>query len=551
MTMSLLSLPKDFSIQSKSRTPGRDFSWGHRILIKADWGTEGSCWLVSGSTCAEQAGARRDDAAEVWWPAVYGTSRYREMTKEPGGHVHAHRGGCDAPVVRGFAAAVLVLLVAFAASGARAATNPFAEVPGGHWSYAVLTEFARLGLVEGYSADAFGGDRVITRYEMAWAIARLGDRVKGGATLTPQQREMLARLQEEFASELAMVAGTTRHVLSGIVDGKDGAGGAPTMSGMGASPGTASSAPVGAGNEATGTTVVPGGASATGSLSQTLLGVIPGTPRLPESFQAWSSLRLRPDPGIIAALSAIPGDAGRQAFSGGKRLSELLGSSEESSVPAVVGPMSPAAPAANAGEGTSQKRALSIPLDDGAKAELSLGGPPPPGGIAPGEGDDVIARLDLKYALSQLAIFRASYELVKGNEEAADDSESKARATTLLGIDYKFALSDSAFIKAGYTYSRITDLVPKGIEWSGSTSQEKAGDSGSKAAGVFGDYTLPGLSLDARKTTASFGLGYTFGGTTSIVLGYRLIDFQELDPETMSPGSHRTNVATAELTIRF
>ncbi|MDK2931231.1 MAG: hypothetical protein PWR07_1362 [Bacillota bacterium] len=481
---------------------------------------------------------------------MYGTSRYRGMTRKPGGHVGVRRGGQGARLARMFAVPMLVLLVAFGASGARAATNPFGDVPKGHWSYAALAELACLGLVEGYSADAFGGDRVITRYEMAWAIARLGDRVKAGAVLTPQQREMLARLQEEFASELALVAGTSRHVLSGIGDGKDGAGGAPAVGGMGASPGTASSAPVGAGNEATGTTAMPGGASATGSPSQTLLGVIPGTPRLPESFQAWSSLRLRPDPGIIAALSAIPGDAGRQAFSGGKRLSELLGSSE-ASVPAVVGPMSPAAPAANAGEGTSQKRALSIPLEDGAKAELSLGGPPVPGGIAPGEGDDVVARLDLKYALSQLAMFRASYELVKGNEEAADESESKARATTLLGIDYKFALSDSAFIKAGYTYSRITDLVPKGIEWSGSTSQEKAGDSGSKAAGVFGDYTLPGLSLDARKTTASFGLGYTFGGTTSIVLGYRLIDFQDLDPETMSPGSHRTNVATAELTIRF
>ncbi|MGE5587146.1 MAG: S-layer homology domain-containing protein [Clostridia bacterium] len=455
-----------------------------------------------------------------------------------------------------FVAPMLVFIMTSAVFVAHAATNPFADVPQGHWSYEALAQFARLGLVEGYSADAFGGGRVVTRYEMAWAVARLADRVKAGAALTAQQRDTLARLQEEFASELALVAGTSGYAHSTTTDAthdKDGAGGVSTAGGgVALLSGAVSGVPAGvessaAGNGNADAALMLGGASEMGSLSQALLGVIPGTPRQLETSQAWSSLRLRLDPGMTAALSAIPGAAGREAFAGGKRLSELLGGNEVG-VSAVVEPVSPAA---RAEEGGSQKQAFSIPLDEGAEAELSLGGPPVPGGIAPDEGNDVVARLDLKYALSQLAIFRASYELVKGDEQAADDSESKARATTLLGIDYQFALSDSAFIKAGYTYSRITDLVPKGIEWGGSTSQDETRDSGSKAAGVFGDYTLPGLSLDARKTTTSFGVGYTFAGTTSIVLGYRLIDFQDIDPETMSPGSHRTNVATAELTIRF
>ncbi len=477
---------------------------------------------------------------------MYWRNRGRTVSESPGGHLGRGRGCRGARVFGAFAAAAVVLFVAVAActAGAWAATNPFADVPRGHWCYDALAEFAHLGLVEGYSAEAFRGDRVMTRYEMAWVIARLGDRVKAGAALAPPQRETLVGLQEEFASELALVAGTSRHVLASIAGGKDGAGALSAPGGAGSGPGNVPGDIAGAGG---GAAAVPGGASAMDPPSQTLLGVLPGVPGLPEAILASSSLRLHPDPGVIAALSALPGDAGRQAFSGGKRLSELLGNGASDAPAATESAVS----AGKAGESGGQKKALSIPLDDGARAELSLGGPPAPGGIAPGEGDDVIARLDLKYALSQLAIFRASYEVVKGDEKAADDGASSARATTLLGIDYKFALSDSAFIKAGYTYSRITDLVPKGIEWSASAPQEKAADSSSKAAGVFGDYTLPGLSLDARKTTASFGVGYTFGGTTSVVLGYRLIDFQELDPESMLPGSHRTNVATAELTIRF
>lgn len=446
------------------------------------------------------------------------------------------------------------LAMAWPASGA---TNPFADVPKGHWSYAALAEFARLGLIEGYSEDAFRGERVITRYEMAWIIARLGDRLRtpggpssvsnapggsaapsgtpGGGQLSPallslKQRELLVRLQDEFASELALVAGTSGRGLPGSGAGQYG--------GSGGIPGSTT------GSETTGTAApgVPLAQLGLPGLSDLRSpDGLPGSPeqgKLPGPSAASSSLKLRPDPGFIAAIAALPGEAGPQAFSGGKRLSELIGTAEGAG--------------SGAGAGGSQKKALTIPLEDGARAELSIGGSPMPGGIAPEEGDDVIARLDLKYALSQLAIFRASYELVKDGAGASDEGESSAaRATALLGIDYNFALSDSAFIKAGYTYSKITDLVPRGVEWGALDAGEKPKEGPSKAAGLFGDYTLPGLSLDARKTTASLGVGYTFGGTASVMLGYRLIDFQQLNPESQLPGVHRTNVATAELTIRF
>ncbi|MEW5867529.1 MAG: S-layer homology domain-containing protein [Bacillota bacterium] len=473
------------------------------------------------------------------------------LSQQSGGRLHGWLGTVLLTVL-------CALLMAWSASGA---TNPFADVPKGHWSYAALAEFAGLGLIEGYSEDAFRGERVITRYEMAWIIARLGDRLRtpagppsvssspggsaalsgspGGGQLSPallslKQRELLVRLQDEFASELALVAGTSGRGLPGSGAGQHGGSGG--ISGSTTGPGTTGTAALGVPLVQLG---LPGLSE---PRSPDGLSGSPEQAKSPGLSAASSSLKLRPDPGFIAAIAALPGEAGPQAFSGGKRLSELIGTAQGAG--SGVG-------ASGSSQG-SQKKALTIPLEDGARAELSIGGPPMPGGIAPEEGDDVIARLDLKYALSQLAIFRASYELVKDGAGASDGGEgSAARATALLGIDYNFALSDSAFIKAGYTYSKITDLVPRGVEWGAPGAGEKPKEGPSKAAGLFGDYTLPGLSLDARKTTASLGVGYTFGGTASVMLGYRLIDFQELNPESQLPGVHRTNVATAELTIRF
>ena len=361
---------------------------------------------------------------------------------------------------------LVMFCVVFASQGIVTAANPFSEVEKDHWSYATLAEFAEAGLIDGYSKDAFTGDRLITRYEMAWAISRVVP-----ISLSLHQRELLVQLQEEFSLELALLAGAERFLSPSKDDAKQIAAGSLGLSN------TSSVSPISTG----------------------------------------------PNP---------------ETISGGKRLSEIIG----------IDPVtSQGTPAAN------PAKTLSIPLDAGAKAELSLGGPLSGIGQGTGESEDVIARLDLKYALSQLAIFRASCELTKEEDDASQDGEaSAARATALLGIDYSFAVSDSAFIQAGYSYSRTTDVpVPKGVELGAPASSEQTGDGKTKSAGFFGDYDAPGLSLDARKHIASLGVGYTFSGTTSVVLGYRLIDFHELDPESQLPGVHRTNIATAELTIRF
>ncbi len=52
------------------------------------------------------------------------------------------------------------------------AANPFSDVPAGHWAYGYLMQLVEAGVVEGYPGGTFGGDRLITRYEMAQIIAR-------------------------------------------------------------------------------------------------------------------------------------------------------------------------------------------------------------------------------------------------------------------------------------------------------------------------------------------------------------------------------------------
>ena len=53
-----------------------------------------------------------------------------------------------------------------------AASNPFSDVPSGHWSYQAVTKLAQAGVIEGYGDGTFKGDKNITRYEMAQMVAK-------------------------------------------------------------------------------------------------------------------------------------------------------------------------------------------------------------------------------------------------------------------------------------------------------------------------------------------------------------------------------------------
>ena len=71
------------------------------------------------------------------------------------------------------------------------AANPFSDVPAGHWAYDSVNKLAAAGIVDGYGNGTFGGDRLMTRYEMAQIVAKA---MAKGANVD--------RLAAEFADEL-------------------------------------------------------------------------------------------------------------------------------------------------------------------------------------------------------------------------------------------------------------------------------------------------------------------------------------------------------------
>ncbi len=87
-----------------------------------------------------------------------------------------------------------LLLAAVMALGVNAgvyAANPFSDVPAGHWAYDAVNKLAAEGVVEGYPDGTYGGDRLMTRYEMAQIVAKA---MAKGANVD--------KLAAEFADEL-------------------------------------------------------------------------------------------------------------------------------------------------------------------------------------------------------------------------------------------------------------------------------------------------------------------------------------------------------------
>ena len=94
----------------------------------------------------------------------------------------------------------MVAVVAFAAP-ALAATNPFMDVPQGHWAYDAVGLLASRGIVSGYPDGAFKGAQPATRYEMASVVARALVAVDAEKA-SKQDLELLKKLVMEFKDEL-------------------------------------------------------------------------------------------------------------------------------------------------------------------------------------------------------------------------------------------------------------------------------------------------------------------------------------------------------------
>lgn len=86
---------------------------------------------------------------------------------------------------------VLAMTMALGVTATAYAANPFSDVPAGHWAYDSVNKLAAAGIVDGYGDATFGGDKLMTRYEMAQIVAKA---MAKGANVD--------KLAAEFADEL-------------------------------------------------------------------------------------------------------------------------------------------------------------------------------------------------------------------------------------------------------------------------------------------------------------------------------------------------------------
>lgn len=81
------------------------------------------------------------------------------------------------------------------------ATNPFIDVPLGHWAYNAIAQLAARGVISGYPDGVYKGTQSVTRYEMASVVARVMTRIDMEKT-NYQDIEVTRRLILEFKNEL-------------------------------------------------------------------------------------------------------------------------------------------------------------------------------------------------------------------------------------------------------------------------------------------------------------------------------------------------------------
>ena len=86
---------------------------------------------------------------------------------------------------------VLAMAMALGVTASAYAANPFSDVPADHWAYDAVNKLAAEGVVDGYPDGTYGGDKLMTRYEMAQIVAKA---MAKGANVD--------KLAAEFADEL-------------------------------------------------------------------------------------------------------------------------------------------------------------------------------------------------------------------------------------------------------------------------------------------------------------------------------------------------------------
>ncbi|MBQ9882626.1 MAG: S-layer homology domain-containing protein [Synergistes sp.] len=100
-----------------------------------------------------------------------------------------------------FIAVIAMIAVAAFAAPVFAATNPFMDVPQGHWAYDAVGLLASRGIVSGYPDGSFKGPQPATRYEVASIVARALVAIDADKA-SKQDLELLKKLVMEFKDEL-------------------------------------------------------------------------------------------------------------------------------------------------------------------------------------------------------------------------------------------------------------------------------------------------------------------------------------------------------------
>lgn len=67
---------------------------------------------------------------------------------------------------------ITAMTMALGVTASAYAANPFSDVPEGHWAYSAVNKLAAEGVIDGYPDGTYGGDRLMTRYEMAQIVAK-------------------------------------------------------------------------------------------------------------------------------------------------------------------------------------------------------------------------------------------------------------------------------------------------------------------------------------------------------------------------------------------
>lgn len=165
---------------------------------------------------------------------------------------------------------------------------------------------------------------------------------------------------------------------------------------------------------------------------------------------------------------------------------------------------------------------------------------------------DLIAStgVGIKYQINSIVPLRsandsltvqAGYNIESGDLKSAAERGIELQASASLGIYYKLLLGNSAFVHAGYKVEQVRNLIASGVM----STKSWLYDDSSPLNWIFRGT----LRLDSDigiKQLAGIDLGYRLFGNTSIMVGYRLIDFSDFDKIDL-----QKNLTALGISIKF